>query len=167
MKQKTVHLLTGLYSLLTLSGCSVAMALSGNPEPNFDAFEVGTPRKQVEIQLGTPISSRTLENGKQEDTYQYEIGNSPNGHRALMNFYIDLATIGLWEIPGTVIEAMMGHREESRIIYGRDDRVLEIHGYRPPTPSAELKKSQEAQEKYKKPSAADTDTSPATTPESK
>lgn len=167
MKQTTVHLLTGLYSLLTFSGCSVAMALSGNPEPNFEAFEVGSPRKQVEIQLGTPISSRTLERSRREDIYQYEIGNSPNGHRALMNFYIDLATIGLWEIPGTVIEAMMGHQEESRIIYSKDDRVLEIQGYRPPAASTELKKAREAQEKYKKPSAPETETSPSTTRESK
>ena len=136
---------------LSLPGCSVAMALSGTPEPNFEGFEVGSPRKQVEIQLGTPATSQNLEQGKRLDIYHYEIGNSPNGHRALMNFYIDLATIGLWELPGTVIEAMMGHTEESRIIYGSNDRVLEIHGYRPPARSPELQKAIEAQERYQRP----------------
>lgn len=43
-----------------LSGCSVAMALSGTPEPNFEAFEVGSNRKQVEIQLGSPIASQQV-----------------------------------------------------------------------------------------------------------
>lgn len=166
MRSRNVHSLTLICSLLTLSGCSVAMALSGHPEPNFDAFEVGSNRKQVEIQLGAPISSRTLENGKREDTYRYEIGNSPNGHRAMMNLYIDLATIGIWELPGTIIEAMMGHQEESRIVYGPDDRVLEINGYRPPAPSAELKKAREAQEKYKQPPAPQADTD-SPVPESK
>jgi len=51
-----------------LSGCSVAMALSGTPEPNFEAFEVGSSRKQVEIQLGSPIASQQLDGGKKEDT---------------------------------------------------------------------------------------------------
>jgi hypothetical protein len=138
---------------LPLAGCSIAMALSGTPEPNFDAFEVGSTRKQVEVQLGTPVTTQPLGEGKRLDIYHYEIGNSPNGHRALMNFYIDLATIGIWELPGTVIEAMMGRTEESRIIYGAEDRVLEIHGYRPPSPSSELKKAVQAQDKYRRPSS--------------
>jgi hypothetical protein len=140
-----------LLMCLPLTGCSVAMALSGTPEPKFDAFEVGSSRKQVEIQLGTPLSTQRLDQGKRLAIYRYEMGNSPNGHRAMMNLYIDLATIGLWELPGTVIEAMMGSTEESRIIYGPDDRVLEIHGYRPPPPSPELKKAKEAQEQYTHP----------------
>jgi hypothetical protein len=138
-----------LLSLL-LAGCSIAMALSGTPEPNFDAFEVGSTRKQVETQLGIPVTTQNLGEGKRLDIYRYEIGNSPNGHRALMNLYIDLATIGIWELPGTIIEAMMGQEEESRIIYGAEDRVLEIHGYRPPPPSPELKKAVEAQDKYRR-----------------
>jgi hypothetical protein len=138
---------------LPLAGCSIAMALSGTPEPNFDAFEVGSTRKQVETQLGNPATTQALGEGKRLDIYRYEIGNSPNGHRALMNFYIDLATIGIWELPGTIIEAMMGREEESRIIYGAQDRVLEIHGYRPPPPSPELKKAVEAQDKHRRPSS--------------
>jgi hypothetical protein len=138
-----------LYLMLTLSGCSIAMAMSGNPEPNFDAFDVGSTRKQVEIQLGTPASSRPLENGNREDIYRYQMGNSPNGARAWMNFYIDLGTIFLWEVPGTIIEAMQGREEESQIVYGADDRVIEVKGYRPPPPSVELKAAREAQQQYK------------------
>lgn len=138
-----------LYLMLTLSGCSIAMAMSGNPEPNFDAFDVGSTRKQVEIQLGTPASSRPLENGNREDIYRYQMGNSPNGARAWMNFYIDLGTIFLWEVPGTIIEAMQGREEESQIVYGADDRVIKVKGYRPPPPSVELKAAREAQEQYK------------------
>jgi hypothetical protein len=150
MVQRILISLIGLYSL-TLSGCSIAMALHGNPEPNFEAFEVGSTRKQVELQLGTPVSSKALTDGKREDTYRYEMGNSPNGGRAAMNLYLDLATFGIWELPGSIVEASMGHREESRIIYGPDHVVLEIHGYRPPEPSPELKAAQEAHEKYKQP----------------
>src|SRR5207244_7846768 len=115
MKSALVVVATGLYVLLALAGCSVAMALHGTPEPNFKAIEVGSSRQIVEIQLGKPVASQPLADGKKKDTYRFEMGNSPNGHRALMNFYIDLYTIGIWEIPGTIIEAMMGHKEEAYI----------------------------------------------------
>ena len=123
-------LATEYYLLIGLTGCSVAMALSGHTEPNFDAFELGSTRKQVEIQLGSPVASQPLENGRREDTYRYEIGNSPNGHRTIMDIYINLVTFGLWELPGTIAEAMMGHEEESKIVSGPENRGLEIHGYR-------------------------------------
>lgn len=146
---RLVDALPHVYCLFTLSACSVAMAMSGNPEPQFDAFEVGSSRKQVELQLGSPAGSRVLESGKKEDTYKYQVGNSPNGHRALMNLYLDLATLMLWEFPGTIVEAMMGENEESRIVYGPDDRVLEIHGYRPPSPSPELEAARKAQDQHR------------------
>ena len=46
-------LLTVLCFMPSISGCSVAMALHGKQEPNFAAFEEGSSRKQVEIELGT------------------------------------------------------------------------------------------------------------------
>src|SRR5262245_8261647 len=45
--------------LLALMGCSVGMALSGKEEPNLGAFRVGSPRGEVELQLGSPVSSVT------------------------------------------------------------------------------------------------------------
>lgn len=140
-----------IFLLWASTGCSVAMAMNGHPEPNFKAFEVGSSRQQVEIQLGKPVASQVLEEGKKKDTYRFEIGNSPNGHRAMMNLYIDLATIGLWELPGTIIEAMQGHEEETRIVYSAQDRVLAIEGYTPPEPTGALKESIEAQEKASQP----------------
>src|SRR6266487_4250491 len=151
MRSALAVLATGLYAMLALAGCSVAMAMHGNPEPNFKAFETGSSRQQVEIQLGKPVASQPLGEGKKKDSYRFEIGNSPNGHRALMNFYIDLGTIGIWELPGTIVEAMMGHQEETRIVYDANDRVLAIEGYTPPEPTGALKESIEAHEKFDQP----------------
>jgi len=151
MKSALVVVATGLYVLLALAGCSVAMALHGTPDPNFKAFEVGSSRQQVEIQLGKPVASQPLGEGKKKDIYRFEIGNSPNGHRAMMNLYIDLATIGLWELPGTIVEAMMGHEEETRIVYDANDRVLAIEGFTPSEPTGALKEAIEAQEKLGQP----------------
>jgi hypothetical protein len=148
MSWNTLHLRAGIASLLMLSGCSVAMALHGNQEPNFDAFEVGSTRKQVEIQLGTPLSSTSRTDGTKEDTYKYEMGNSPNGARATLYFYYDVFTFGLAEVLFTPIELFQGHDEETKIVYGSDDRVLDIKGYTPTPPSPELKAAREAQAQY-------------------
>ena len=128
-----------------IQACSVAMALHGNQQPNFQAFEVGSKRKHVEIQLGQPVDSHQMEDGKRRDTYRFEMGNSPNGHRAIMNLYLDLVTFGLWEIPGTVVEGIMGEEEETHIIYGPDGTVLAIEGYSPPEPLEEIQEANDAQ----------------------
>lgn len=164
MSNKLTFIVIGFIGLANV-GCSVAMALNGHQEPIFDAFEVGSSRKQVEIQLGTPISSKMLEEGKKEDTYKYEMGNSPNGARATLNFYIDLATIGLAEPILSLIEIFQGHDEYSYVVYSPDDRVVAISGYRPPPLSPEMKAAQEAQEQYKKnPATSDLSTAPASSP---
>jgi hypothetical protein len=153
MARRQYNLFITLVALLiasSITGCSVAMALHGKQEPNFEAFEEGSSRKQVEIQLGTPAFEKVLDDGKKEDTYQYEIGNSPNGARATLYFYYDLATIGLAEPIFSLIELFQGHKEESRIIYDAQERVVSIQGYKPPRPSAELKAAMDEQDKYKK-----------------
>ena len=131
----TIKILTvvfGLYAAFLLSGCSIGMALSGNKQPNFDFISVGAPRNQVEAELGHPAATNESTEGKQEATYKYEMGNSPNTGRAWVNFYVDLATFALAEPILTVIELLQGHDEETRIVYGPDNKILEIHGYTPP-----------------------------------
>jgi hypothetical protein len=138
----------GLYAIFVLSGCSIGMALSGNKQPNFDYIVVGAPRNQVEAEFGHPAAVNESGDGKQETIYKYEIGNSPNTGRAWVNFYVDLATIGLAEPILTIIELLQGHDEETRIVYGSDGNVLEIHGYTPPPISKVVIESEDAQEKY-------------------
>jgi hypothetical protein len=138
----------GLYAIMFLSGCSIAMALSGNKQPNFDYIVVGAPRNQVEGEFGHPTATNELTYGKQEATYKYEMGNSPNPGRAWVNFYVDLATIGLAEPILSIIELLQGHDEETRIVYGPDNKTLEIHGYTPPPVSKVVLEAEEAQEKY-------------------
>ncbi len=151
MRQPIVCLAHMTLVALLVSGCSIAMALHGNPEPNFDAFRIGSTREQVENQLGQPVSSEVLEEGKKRDTYEFEMGNSPNGHRALMNLYIDLATLFIWELPGTITEAQMGEDQKTQITYSADNRVVAIEGYTPPPPSETHQKAMEAQKQFERP----------------
>lgn len=134
-------------AILFLSGCSVAMAVSGQKEPNFDYILVGAPRHQVEAEFGQPITMAPAIDGKQEATYTYEMANSPNVGRAWVNFYIDLATFGLAEPILTLVELIQPHDEETRIVYGSDNKVLEIHGYTPQI-SKVLIEADDLQEKY-------------------
>ena len=108
-------------------------------------------------------SSQTvaLADGAKEDTYKYEMGNSPNGARATLYFYYDLGTIGLAEPVFTLIELLQGHDEVSKIVYSSDDRVLDIKGYIPVPPSPELKAAQEAQAQHAKRPAKVAEPSPA------
>ena len=145
---KSILTLSSLFAMFVLSGCSIAMALSGEKEPNFDYITVGAPRNQVEAELGHPIAAHTLDGSQQEAVYKYEMGNSPNPARAVMWGYAWLTIIGILGEPiYSLIELHQGHDEETRIVYGQDDRILEIHGYTPPV-SKVLIEADEAQEKY-------------------
>jgi hypothetical protein len=148
MALRIVSSLFGFYAIVVLSGCSIAMALSGNKQPNFDYIVVGAPQNQVEAEFGHPTATNDSTDGKQEATYKYEMGNSPNTGRAWVNFYVDLYTIGLAEPILTVIELFQGHDEETRIMYGSDKTVLEIHGYTPPPISKAVIEAEEAQNQY-------------------
>ena len=148
MALRIVTTVCGLYAMLLLSGCSIAMALHGNKEPDFQHIKVGATKDEIEFEFNQPGTSKELGDGKTEITYKYEIGNSPNPGRAGVNGYIDLYTIGLAEPILTIIELVQGDDVETQIVYGPDQRVLEIRGYVPPPPSAELKAAQEEQEKY-------------------
>jgi len=148
MTSKIVTTICGLHATLILSGCSIAMALHGYKEPNFEHINVGATKEEIDFEFRQPGTSKNLGDGKTEVTYKYEMGNSPNPARATVNGYIDLATIGLAEPILTLIELFQGHDEETRIVYGPDSKALEVLGYTPPPLSAEMKVAQEEQEKY-------------------
>src|SRR5262245_7398388 len=148
MAKQIITTVCGLYAVLILSGCSIAMALHGNKEPNFEHIKVGAVKEEIDYEFNRPGTSRDLGDGNTEVTYKYEIGNSPNPGRATVNGYIDLATIGLAEPILTLIELFQGKDVETRIVYGPDKRALEVVGYTPPPISAAMVTAQEEQEKY-------------------
>ena len=113
-------------ALLLLGGCSVGMALSGEQDPDLGAIRVGATRGEVELQLGPPIQSASLDQGLRADVYAYEIGNEPSAGRAIGHGVLDVLTLGLWEVAGTPIEGVQGETYHATITYDRDDKVANI-----------------------------------------
>lgn len=149
MALRIVTTVFGLYAIFVLSGCSIGMALSGHPEPNFDYIKVGATREEVEFEMGAPASVQALPDGKQAATYKYEMGNTVNAGRATVWGYAWLTIIGILGEPiYSFIELTQGNDEETKIIYSPDNRALALSGYTPPPMSAEMKAAQEEQEKH-------------------
>ena len=113
--------------LIVLSGCSVGMAMSGKKEPNLGAFRVGSSRGEVELQLGSPVSSATTPEGKRVDIYEYKLGNEPSAGRAIGHGVLDVLTLGLWEVAGTPIEGFQGEKKRLTIRYDAKDTVEAIN----------------------------------------
>ncbi|MCX5718040.1 MAG: hypothetical protein NTW44_07045 [Nitrospirae bacterium] len=129
--------------LFSISGCSVGMAMSGKEDPNFGAFRVGSARGEVELQLGSPINSVTIPEGKRVDVYEYEIGNKPSAGRAIGHGIMDILTLGLWEVIGTPIEGFIGEKKKLTITYDKNDKVEAIN--QAPIPKEEEKKVEKAE----------------------
>ena len=127
---RCAHRLCGLAALLTalitLSACSVGMALSGKENPDLGAVRVGASRGEVELQLGPPIRTASLEDGRRADVYAYQIGNEPSASRAIGHGVLDVLTLGIWEVAGTPIEGVQGEAYHATITYDQDEKVANI-----------------------------------------
>jgi len=111
----------------SLCGCSVGMALSGKPDPNLGAVKEKARRGEVELNLGgPPIRTMSLPNGKLLCVYKYSTGDTPSPGRAIFHVFMDVFTLGLWEIIGTPVEGFTGNTHYVSITYDDDDRVVEV-----------------------------------------
>jgi hypothetical protein len=148
MSKEISTMFCGLYALLILSGCSVAMAMIGDKEPDFEHIKIGATKEEIEFEFNQPGTPKDLGEGKTEVTYKYAMGNSPNAARAAIYGYYDLATLGFAEPVFTLIELFVGHNEETSVVYDTDNKALHITGYTPPPLSPEMKAAIEEQDKH-------------------
>lgn len=109
-----------------LHSCSVGMAMSGKRTPDLGVIKQGTNRSEVEVQLGYPVKTSTLDAGGVVNIYEYEIGNDPSAGRASAHAIMDALTLGIWEIVGTPIEAFQGEKKYIQIEYDKSDRVVKV-----------------------------------------
>ncbi len=130
MAKTWVTALVATYVLAASTGCAVYLAGKGRPGTNLDALGVGTSEQHVEHEIGTPSSSEPLGAGKRLSTYRVELTKQPNYARSTVHLLLDLVTLGIWELPGSIYELRSEHRNgDVGIVYGPDDHVLEVRDY--------------------------------------
>lgn len=112
--------------VLNLSGCSVYMAANQPGKKDLAVLEHGTPRQDVVAELGTPIWSEDR-NQETVEIYKFKQGYSKPVKlgRTLFHAIADVASIGVWEIPGTLIEKVGLHGTDmtAKVSYGAEGRV--------------------------------------------
>ena len=114
-----------LLASLCLAGCSVGMAMSGQPDPNIGALDVGQSRDVVILNLGQPTKTLRADNTR-TDVFVLERGNEQSVGRAAGHAVMDLLTLGIWEVVGTPIEGFAGETLTLQIEYDEEDRVRSV-----------------------------------------
>ncbi|MFO1020236.1 MAG: hypothetical protein U0903_06020 [Planctomycetales bacterium] len=100
-------LITGVLSLfVSVQGCAVMKAANQPGKYNLAVMTPGVSRPEVVAELGKPVSSDTLPDGRIQDVYAFRQGYSKPVRigRVLFHGAADLATGFLWELAGTPIE---------------------------------------------------------------
>ena len=130
MAKTWVTALAAAYVLADCTGCAVYLAHKGHPGAHLGVLGVGTSEQHVEQEIGTPSSSELLGAGKRLSIYRVELTKQPNYARSTAHLILDIVTLGIWELPGSIYELSSGHRRgDVGIVYGPDDHVLEVRDY--------------------------------------
>lgn len=125
--RRTAGIGLALAMLLGLSsGCSVGMALSGDPAPDLEACHVGASEDDIETALGPPVTVETLPDGGRRCVYHYALGAAPSPERAILHGSLDVLTFGLWELVGTPYEAVQGEAYQMTVTYDARGTAREI-----------------------------------------
>ena len=117
-------LLTLIIYAMTLSSCSVVMAVKGTEEADLSVLRRGTPRPVVVAELGEPKHV-----GGNIDIYEACKGDKSSLGRALAHGAMDVLTSGLWEVIGTPIEAASELGKDCyrfTIVYDENEEIEEI-----------------------------------------
>ena len=113
-------------NLVTISGCSVGMAMTGKPDPNIGVLSVGKDRGVVLLNLGQPAQTLASETGR-TDVFHLERGNEQSVGRAAGHAAMDVLTLGLWEVVGTPIEGFAGDEFTVSVDYDQGDKVKKVN----------------------------------------
>jgi hypothetical protein len=122
-----ICVLLSVAAVLSLSACSVGMALSGKKDPDLSVLKKGGYRCEVELQFGSPTQVAVSSgNGYTTALYNYEVGNESSPGRAVAHGAMDVLTLGLWEVVGTPVELVTGSSHQLTVTYDETDRIVSI-----------------------------------------
>ena len=131
MRAPTLLMLFVAGTTLLQSGCSVMMAARAPGKKDLSLLTPGVARSQLVAELGTPQQSREKD-GTAIDVFAFKQGYSlpVRMTRAVFHGAADVATIGIWEIASTPLEAaMQGEDVRAEVLYDHDERIRRVQYY--------------------------------------
>ena len=101
----------GLLSLAMLwfCSCTAVSALQGKPGLDVSRVKTGMSQADAEQILGSPIREWVTSSGVTYGVYDYDGGVPPSGSEAAANVFMDIVSVGVWELFGA-----FGHLSEPR-----------------------------------------------------
>lgn len=115
-------------SFLT-AACSSYMAANQPGKLDLDLFQSGTPKSLLIAEFGRPAQEQVEEDGVKYDIYVFNQGYSTveKTGRVLIHGVADIATLGLWEVVGTPIEAARsGQKMAVKVSYDESNLVEKV-----------------------------------------
>jgi len=112
---------------LNLTGCSIIMSGSKKTDrPQISNIKEGISKNMVENELGQPAQWIINPDGTYTGHYKYKFDSDAKGRMA-MHAILDLFTLGLWEIPGTIWELFEnGETYNFTVIYDENMNVIKM-----------------------------------------
>ncbi len=106
--------------VIVLTGCTVADYAAGEKGVDVSNVQPGITRAEVEAVLGEPVRSWTSSTGVFYCTYEYDSGRPPIPSEVAAHLFMDIATLGFWELiwPSIKQETPKGYDEP----YDYDDK---------------------------------------------
>ena len=133
IKMKQFRRTAGLVMVVSVSllatGCSVYMAAKQPGKKDLSVLKEGTARGHVIAELGSPIHTEERPDGRM-DIYKFVQGydDGVKVGRALFHGTADVLTLGLWEVVGTPVEALIdGTEVKVEVYYDSSDKVRSVN----------------------------------------
>ncbi len=117
-----------------LTGCSVVDYAAGEKGVDVSTVQPGITRSDVEAVLGEPVRRWTSPTGVFYCTYEYDSGRPPILSEAGAMLFMDIITLGLWEVFWPAIKKETSFNDEGRttatvlISYDHHDIILGVFG---------------------------------------
>ncbi|OPY86344.1 MAG: hypothetical protein A4E72_01685 [Syntrophus sp. PtaU1.Bin208] len=113
--------------ILFLSGCMVASTLKGKPGLDVSSIRPGISMNEVNKVIGPPKSQWKTPLGITYCVYKYDGGVPPNKADAMAFAFMDIISLGMWEIVFT-FQTFPEHRvsDQMAVSYDGNDLVIEV-----------------------------------------
>lgn len=111
--------------IMPLAGCMAASALKGKQGVDVSAIKAGISKAEVEEILGPPVRHWKEPSGIGYCLYHYDAGVPKSVGDAAAHAYMDVATLGVWELFGA-LDALPEFRITEKMAISYDARGMVI-----------------------------------------